>query len=73
MICFKINFSLLVYRAGCGIWLYQFLIIAYLFTLFKVNHWSRIQNKENEILIKEFCLYNDSECQISDIIFKNEL
>ena len=25
--------SLLVYRAGCGIWLYQFLIIAYLFTL----------------------------------------
>ena len=27
--------SLLVLRAGCGIWLYQFLIIAYLFTL---NH-----------------------------------
>ena len=25
--------SLLVYRAGCGILLYQFLIIAYLFTL----------------------------------------
>ena len=25
--------SLFVYRAGCGIWLYQFLIIAYLFTL----------------------------------------
>ena len=25
--------SLLVLRAGCGIWLYQFLIIAYLFTL----------------------------------------
>ena len=24
--------SLLVYRAGCGIWLHQFLIIAYLFT-----------------------------------------
>ena len=24
--------SLLVYRTGCGIWLYQFLIIAYLFT-----------------------------------------
>ena len=24
--------SLLVLRAGCGIWLYQFLIIAYLFT-----------------------------------------
>ena len=27
--------SLLVLRAGCGIWLYQFLIIAYLFTLFR--------------------------------------
>ena len=27
--------SLLVLRAGCGIWLYQFLIIAYLFT-FKI-------------------------------------
>ena len=26
--------SLLVLRAGCGIWLYQFLIIAYLFTTF---------------------------------------
>ena len=25
--------SLLVLRAGCGIWVYQFLIIAYLFTL----------------------------------------
>ena len=25
--------SLLALRAGCGIWLYQFLIIAYLFTL----------------------------------------
>ena len=24
--------SLLVFRAGCGIWLYQFLIVAYLFT-----------------------------------------
>ena len=30
--------SLLVLRAGCGIWLYQFLIIAYLFTL--PEHWS---------------------------------
>ena len=27
--------SLLVLRAGCGIWLYQFLIIAYLFTLIR--------------------------------------
>ena len=25
--------SLLVLRAGCGIWLYQFLIIVYIFTL----------------------------------------
>ena len=25
--------SFLVLRAGCGIWFYQFLIIAYLFTL----------------------------------------
>ena len=33
----------------------------------------RIQNKENEILIEEFCLYNDSECQISDIVIENEL
>ena len=33
--------SLLVYRAGCGIWLYQFLIIAYLFTLcmlYRIHH-----------------------------------
>ena len=29
--------SLLVLRAGCGIWLHQFLIIAYLFT-FKDNY-----------------------------------
>ena len=28
-----LNISLLVLRAGCGICLYQFLIIAYLFTL----------------------------------------
>ena len=30
--------SLLVLRAGCGIWLYQFLIIPYLFTLLKTEH-----------------------------------
>ena len=29
--------SLLVLRAGCGIWLYQFLIIAYLFTLYEFS------------------------------------
>ena len=31
--------SLLVLRAGYGIWLYQFLIIAYLFTYFRLNIW----------------------------------
>ena len=35
--------SLLVLRAGCGIWLYQFLIIAYLFT--------SCYDRENEILL----------------------
>ena len=41
--------SLLVLRAGCGIWLYQFLIIAYLFTfcarwkaIFLLNRYSLI-------------------------------
>ena len=32
--------SLLVLRAGCGIWLYQFLIIAYLFTLNRLPIWN---------------------------------
>ena len=32
--------SLLVLRAGCWIWLYQFLVIAYLFTLY--TKWSEI-------------------------------
>ena len=31
--------SLLVLRAGCGIWLYQFLIISYLFTLIMARIW----------------------------------
>ena len=30
--------SLLVLRVGCGIWLYQFLIIAYLFTLLPLTN-----------------------------------
>ena len=30
--------SFLILRAGCGIWLYQFLIIAYLFTLLNTAH-----------------------------------
>ena len=35
--------SLLVLRAGCGIWLYQFLIIAYLFTFHMLIYmWSRM-------------------------------
>ena len=36
--------SLLVLRAGCGIWLYQFLIIAYLFTFQRAvcREWQRI-------------------------------
>ena len=33
--------SLLVLRAGCGIWLYQFLIIAYLFTLQQMTEVTR--------------------------------
>ena len=32
-IIYQLNETNLVLRAGCGIWLYQFLIIAYLFTL----------------------------------------
>ena len=43
--------SLLVLRAGCGIWLYQFLIIAYLFTFhfyhqenLRVNRTSEVHN-----------------------------
>ena len=32
----------------------------------------RILNKENKILMKAFCLYNDSECQISDTVFEND-
>ena len=32
--------SLLVLRAGCGIWLYQYLIIAYLFTLNRLPIWN---------------------------------
>ena len=46
--------SLLVLRAGCGIWLYQFLIIAYLFTLMYSdnisNHWYNRPKKHNAYL-----------------------
>ena len=37
--------SLLVLRAGCGIWLYQFLIIAYLFTFDPKRHVILCQEK----------------------------
>ena len=40
--CFQfmyLDISLLVLRAGCGIWLYQFLIIVYLFTILNGSVW----------------------------------
>ena len=40
--------SLLVLRAGCGIRLYQFLIIAYLFTLHLTN-----SSKEHKYMYEE--------------------
>ena len=42
--------SLLVLRAGYGIWLYQFLIIAYLFTLIFASIRVSISDKQNGIL-----------------------
>ena len=42
--------SLLVLRAGCGIWLYQFLIIAYLFTL-------EFNRKNNNFRASEYVRY----------------
>ena len=39
--------SLLVLRAGCGIWLYRFLIIAYLFTLYEPRH-----DKTNKMVVR---------------------
>ena len=47
--------SLLVLRAGYGIWLYQFLIIAYLFTLYREYYLvgSRVQQKEWILRIKK--------------------
>ena len=47
--------SLLVLRAGCGIWLYQFLIIAYLFTLSHLNaHVLNRLLRENRKSITEY-------------------
>ena len=42
--------SLLVLRAGCGIWLYQFLIIAYLFTL---TQWELL-NIQDDLLVRRW-------------------
>ena len=42
--------SLLVWRAGYEIWLYQFLIIAYLFTL-PYKNWIRFFNQENTMTL----------------------
>ena len=39
--------SLLVLRAGYGIWLYQFLIIAYLFTFYKFQLTNDITEEQN--------------------------
>ena len=47
--------SLLVLRAGCGIWLYQFLIIAYLFTSHFVASWYRQPGSTSE----EFHLFRE--------------
>ena len=50
--------SLLVLRAGCGIWLYQFLIIAYLFTLIPlwfVHENSHLKQRENGKSSQIFC------------------
>ena len=38
--------SLLVLRAWSGIWLYQFLIIAYLFTFLNISYKDHVTNKE---------------------------
>ena len=40
--------SLLVLRAGCGIWLYQFLIIADLFTLSVCHYWTNVEYNNEE-------------------------
>ena len=44
--------SLLVLRAGCGIWLYQFLIIAYLFTFLKLKEKVQVKKLTTEKQMK---------------------
>ena len=62
--------SLLVLRAGCGIWLYQFLIIAYLFTLRLRTVWPYLVNVAN----KEYCsicletVFISEECCINILV-----
>ena len=68
--------SLLVLRAGCGIWLCQFLIIAYHFTFLvmwlKTNSslWS-LYPKDANIMTK--CVFNISKLSKSHKIFGYEL
>ena len=45
--------SLLVLRAGCGIWLCQFLIIAYLFTLIIRHNWFYKDKDKNKRICKK--------------------
>ena len=63
--------SLLVLRAGCGIWLYQFLIIAFflLSFLFKANMWIRASggNDVNRICAQRFLVcFRYMYCSLPD-------
>ena len=66
--------SLLVLRAGYGIWLYQFLIIAYLF-YFVITLCTVYDYKEGKIsvLLVEFTPYANShtyyDCYLSEILY----
>ena len=54
--------SLLVYRAGCGIWLYQFLIIAYLLLCLKDLKCNNVKN---------YCLLVNKRSFLSTKLKKN--
>ena len=61
--------SLLVLRAGCGIWLYQFLIIAYLFTLHMetLHSFSHLWSAQKIVIMIQIiviCLLSVCDCQI---------
>ena len=59
--------SLLVLRAGCGIWLYQFLIIAYLFTLIT---WSmHYQSLYNHLIVRITKRHNSVKTDSLDPFF----